>query len=277
MTVYVALCDAPPHEFCDLWFTLTTDSNGYYWATGLLAGSWYQLSFRAPNGYRWTLQNQAGGNGSVVDPNGVVYFKAPSTGSNRGGPGTTDLTGYDAGLVKVSVPTPTPPAGGFPIGSKVATTSSGLKMRSGAGTNYSALYTLASGVKCTVLGGPVKAGGYQWYRLDCLGTGIQGATRVGWVAGSYLKADSAPAATPTRTPTPAPGSFAVGTQVKTTTSNLKMRSGAGTNFGVLFTLGSGVKCKVLGGPTASGGYQWYRLDCGSSRVGWVAGKYLKKA
>lgn len=166
---------------------------------------------------------------------------------------------------RIATQTATVASGGFPAGSTVRTTAN-VNMRSGAGTGYTVLYVIASGTQCTVQAGPVAANGYQWYQLNC------GSSRVGWVAGQNLKAGSASSPTPTKTAS----GFPVGSKVKTT-AIVNMRSGAGTNYGVLRKLSSGVTCTVLGGPTSASGYQWYRLDCGSSRVGWVAGSYLKKA
>jgi murein DD-endopeptidase MepM/ murein hydrolase activator NlpD/uncharacterized protein YraI len=177
---------------------------------------------------------------------------------------------------KTPTKVPTTIPGSFPLGSFVRTTNK-VNMRSGAGTGFVVQSVIPSGTQCSVLGGPTAANGYRWYRLDC------GSSRIGWIAGSYLKAGSsvqptstpAPAKTSTKTPTTSPGGIQIGGSVRTTVK-VNMRSGAGTSYGVQSVIASGTQCTVLGGPTAANGYQWYRLNCGSSRTGWVAGSYLKK-
>lgn len=59
---------------------------------------------------------------------------------------------------------------------------------------------------------------------------------------------------------------------------LNVRSGAGTGFSAVASLGSGAIVAVLGGPISAGGYQWYQIqfDWGEwpsadyPRTGWVA-------
>ena len=69
------------------------------------------------------------------------------------------------------------------------------------------------------------------------------------------------------------GSFAV-----VTTSNLNVRSGAGTSYGIVDTLGTGDRVYVLSGPTAANGYTWFQVQYGFNtwpstdyaRIGWAA-------
>jgi spore germination protein YaaH len=74
-------------------------------------------------------------------------------------------------------------------------------------------------------------------------------------------------------PTLTVGGFA---QVVADTVNV--RSGAGTGFGALDQVSAGATLALLGGPIASGGYQWYQVQFDFSewpsadypRIGWVA-------
>ena len=82
--------------------------------------------------------------------------------------------------------------------------------------------------------------------------------------------------TPTRTPTrtaTSTGGIAIGSTVRTTTS-VNMRSGAGTNNGVVEVLPVNATGTVLAGPTLATGYQWYRVNMGGYGIGWVAVNYL---
>jgi spore germination protein YaaH len=59
-----------------------------------------------------------------------------------------------------------------------------LNVRSGAGTSFSTLGTLSTDSLVAVLGGPVSAGGYQWYQVQFAFTEWPSAQypRLGWVA-----------------------------------------------------------------------------------------------
>jgi spore germination protein YaaH len=64
-------------------------------------------------------------------------------------------------LAAFSGPAATLTVGGF---ARVAVDA--LNVRSGAGTGFATLETLASGATVAVLGGPISAGGYQWYQVQ---------------------------------------------------------------------------------------------------------------
>lgn len=70
----------------------------------------------------------------------------------------------------------------FEIGQtiEVATSGQNLNLRSGPGTNYSVVTSLASGTRMTVIGGPKSAGDYIWWEIEGLGVS-------GWVAGAFLQ------------------------------------------------------------------------------------------
>ena len=82
-------------------------------------------------------------------------------------------------LAPMSGPAATPTIGGF---ARVGVDS--LNVRSGAGTGFSTLAQLSSGATVAVLGGPISAGGYQWYQIQFGFTEWPSADypRTGWVA-----------------------------------------------------------------------------------------------
>jgi lipoprotein-anchoring transpeptidase ErfK/SrfK/uncharacterized protein YraI len=103
------------------------------------------------------------------------------------------------GTVGTATPTRTPsptgtatatyPPGEFPLNSKVVVNTGGLNLRSGPSTSNSVVAVLTQGAQGTVLEGPVSANGYLWYRASfSVGTG--------WVASSFLAAQSAVTPTP---------------------------------------------------------------------------------
>lgn len=81
-----------------------------------------------------------------------------------------------------------------------------------------------------------------------------------------------PVATPTPVPPPAGGELAVGgrAQVFTTEGDLlRVRTGPGLGFGVAYQFASGTIVTLLEGPFAADGYQWWRIEDGTGRMGWA--------
>jgi uncharacterized protein YraI len=97
-------------------------------------------------------------------------------------------------LTSLGAPGATLAVGGF---ARVAIDA--LNVRSGAGTGFSTLDQLASGATVAVLGGPIAAGGYQWYQVQFDFTEWPSADypRAGWVAAGI---DGTAYLVPTRPP-----------------------------------------------------------------------------
>jgi uncharacterized protein YraI len=53
-----------------------------------------------------------------------------------------------------------------------------------------------------------------------------------------------------------------------------MRTGPGTNNGVIRVVPSGALGTVVSGPVSGTGYEWYRVNMGSLGIGWIASDYL---
>lgn len=59
-------------------------------------------------------------------------------------------------------------------------------------------------------------------------------------------------------------------QVHTTEGDmLRVRSGPGTGFQVVFQLANGTMVRILEGPTEANGYSWWRIQTSDGRSGWV--------
>jgi spore germination protein YaaH len=89
--------------------------------------------------------------------------------------------------------------GALQVGGFAWAAADGLNVRSGAGTGYAVLDRLAAGDRVALLGGPVNADGYAWFRVQFTFTEWPSADypRYGWVA-------TGPAGDPWLTPAPAP-------------------------------------------------------------------------
>lgn len=79
--------------------------------------------------------------------------------------------------------------------------------------------------------------------------------------------------TKTSTPTLTSGAFAPESWVRPTTQ-LNLRSGAGTDNPVVTVLTTDAVCQVTGMPVRIGSQPWYPVDCGSLGIGFVSGAYL---
>lgn len=136
-----------------------------------------------------------------------------------------------------------------------------LNMRSGAGTGYGIVATLSAGTTGTVIGGPSSANGYTWWQVQVSGGGS------GWVVSNWITK------TGTADPTPPPtGKFKVNDTFRTSTA-VNMRSGAGTNYGIIATLPTNTNGTVIGGPRTASGYTWWQVRV-SAGTGWVVEDYI---
>jgi len=124
--------------------------------------------------------------------------------------------------------------------------SGSLNVRSGAGTTYSVVGSLANGTKVEVL--KEQSG---W-------TQIKAGTTQGWVSATYLTYGST---TPPVTPTTKTGTIKVN-------GSLNVRSGAGTTYSIVGSLSNGAKVEVLKEQNG-----WAQIKSGSTQ-GWVSADYI---
>lgn len=136
-----------------------------------------------------------------------------------------------------------------PVKSGKVANASNVNVRTGPGTTYSALGTLTVDTKITVTGATSTQ---KWLRIKCDKYGEC------WISASYV------AITTTKPTAPATNGTA-----KTTTANLNMRSGRGTNYPVLTTIPKDTKVTVS--DLTSG---WYKVTY-NKKTGFCSAKYLK--
>ncbi|WP_417105649.1 SH3 domain-containing protein [Hominenteromicrobium sp.] len=137
-----------------------------------------------------------------------------------------------------------------------------VNLRRGAGTNYGVIKVIGTGTTVTV----TDASNSQWYKVK-LSDGTEG-----YLFSEYLKVtsgniDSAkPSATPT--PTPAPSN---GTVQAKTTSDLNVRKGPGTSYGIIKVIDMNVTVTV----TETTNSSWYKVKLSDGTEGYLAAQYLK--
>lgn len=148
--------------------------------------------------------------------------------------------------------------GGVSVGSTVYVTSDNVNLRTGAGLAYSVIRTYSTGATATVVGGPTLASGYSWFRIT------MSDGRTGWMAADFLGG-------------PTSGGWSAGAYVMTST-DLNLRSAAGTGAGIIRTYPARTTATIISGPQAANGYQWYKVEVWTDgRVGWFAGEFLEAA
>ena len=132
----------------------------------------------------------------------------------------------------------------------------GARLRSGPGTGYRILASLAKGTEVRYLADGGSANGYRWSKVRVLATGQEG-----FMAASLLSA-------PDGGTNPDP--VIIGTA--RTTSAVNLRSGPSTSNQVLRVVPSGATVQISG--TVRNGY---RYVIHNGLAGWIADQYLSRS
>ena len=143
-------------------------------------------------------------------------------------------------------------------GSLTVNATAGLNMRTGPGTDNAIITTLNHGTKVNYTN--TQNG---WYQVSFNG-------RTGWVIGTYVITTPTVASTPTPAPTPEPAPTPSNTGSLTVQAQLgvNMRSGPGTNYGVITTLAHLTKLNYTKVEN-----NWYQVSY-NGRTGWISGTYV---
>jgi uncharacterized protein YgiM (DUF1202 family) len=144
---------------------------------------------------------------------------------------------------------------GIPIGSQVRVTSGNLNWREEPGLDGAIITTLDAGQKFWVDEGPVRADGYDWYRI------YPDAPGSGWVAGDFIAVVGSD------------GDFQPGDVIRVDTDGLNLRTEPGLAGNVIAVLPQGGNFAVEDGPIAADGYTWYQVRF-ESNTGWIAGEFV---
>lgn len=131
---------------------------------------------------------------------------------------------------------------------------SGLRLRTGPGTGYAVITSLAKGTEVRYLAWGGTANGYDWAKVEVVSTG-----RVGYVAFQYLT--SIIVARPL---------------VKVNSGPLNVRSAPGLSSSIIRTVPAGTYGNVTEQmPVTKDGYVWVNVTFSSYGVtGWVAKNFL---
>ena len=161
-----------------------------------------------------------------------------------------------------ATPTPTPTQAPSNDGTVQAKLTADVNLRRGAGTNYGVIKVIGTGTTVTV----TDASNSQWYKVK-LSDGTEG-----YLFSEYLKVTSGDinSAKPSATtaPTPAPSN---GTVLAKTTSDLNVRKGPGTSYGIIKVIDMNVTVTVTEATNSS----WYKVKLSDGTEGYLAAQYLK--
>jgi N-acetylmuramoyl-L-alanine amidase len=149
------------------------------------------------------------------------------------------------------------PAGATSTGVRIVN-ASGLRLRSGAGTGYGVIASLARGTEVNYLGSGGWANGYEWAHVELRSNGT-----TGYVAAQYLTS-------------PIQGGFTIGSMVHVDTAGggrANLRSSPSISAGVITTVSNGLTGEVRDGPISANGYTWYKVWFGDVQ-GWMASVVL---
>lgn len=145
----------------------------------------------------------------------------------------------------------------YATGETAQVTASLLNVRSGAGTKYSKIGSLAKGKTFVVTGSAKDSSGVTWYKLTY-------GSKTGYVSSQYVNI---------KQPTVTAVSNTKGT-VSTGGSTLYVRSGPGTSYSKLGYLTSGKTFTIKGKVQDFSGVWWYTLDY-NGKTGYVSSAYVK--
>ncbi len=136
-----------------------------------------------------------------------------------------------------------------------------LNVRASASTTSKILGTLKNGANISIIS---KEG--SWYKISYNGT-------IGYVHGDYVKVNdnstSGPSTPNTPEQTPSTPETTQTGQVINVTTKLNIRSGAGTNFGIVGSVGGNATVNILGQEGS-----WYKISY-NGVTGYVSGSYIK--
>ena len=257
---------------------LSNGSTGYIFAQYLkLNNSSSATATPAPSGSEQSAKtteyvNFRSGPGTNYSSKGVIASGTTVTVTDRSNSQwyavrlANGSTGYIfAQYLKVtgtSSATPTPTQAPSNDGTVQAKLTADVNLRRGAGTNYGVIKVIGTGTTVTV----TDASNSQWYKVK-LSDGTEG-----YLFSEYLKVTSGdinsakPSATPK--PTPAPSN---GTVQAKTTSDLNVRKGPGTSYGIIKVIDMNVTVTVTEATNSS----WYKVKLSDGTEGYLAAQYLK--
>ena len=143
---------------------------------------------------------------------------------------------------------------------------SSVRIRSGAGTNYSALYTVGTGTPISVVDKTLYSGdgcSAKWYKVTY-------KSKTGYVCSTYVKfVDNSYS-----------GMNTSDWEARVNANNINVRKGAGTKYASLGQLSLGVNVQILSTTSVNDSNcssgKWYKIKYYVNKTGYICSKYVTK-
>ena len=184
--------------------------------------------------------------------------------ATAGGVSATCVVRCNSGAVSLLPPTTGEPVSGN-TPAKVTNAGNGLNVRSGPGSNYNKVASIANGTSVTIL----EDAGNGWYKID------YGNGKTGYASASYIvptgesgsgstsggSTSSSGAAISGKTPARVVGAG----------NGLNVRSGPGSNYEKIASIANGNSVTIL----ENAGNGFYKIDYGNGKIGYASVNYIQ--
>jgi serine/threonine protein kinase, bacterial len=191
----------------------------------------------------------------------------------KASPSPAVVGGGDINPPPVAAAPAPPPASNANTNATVVGEAGRKNLRSGPGTDFGSVGSVYPGDRIQIISTGYESNGFAWYQVYAPAVGS-----TGWIANHLVNLDSgaapaAPAApapkTPPRTAASSGDATVIGGGVK------NIRSGPGTDYGVVGSVATGDRVKIVGSNSDRGGYVWYRVSYAGGE-GWIAAQLLQQ-
>ena len=149
--------------------------------------------------------------------------------------------------------------------SQAVRSSASLNVRSGAGTGYTKITTVANGTNMVYLGETANVNGTTWYKVST-------SAGMGWVSGAYARLVPTPDVKPV---SGSSGSSSSYTKVYVSGGSVWLRTGPGLGYAKIAAVDEGTNLTYRGSSSVdSRGVRWYNVTYNGSSA-WISSRYSK--
>jgi serine/threonine-protein kinase len=190
----------------------------------------------------------------------------PSTAS-KASPPSVATGGGDINPAPVAAAPAPPPPNNANTNATVVGEAGRKNLRSGPGTDFGSVGSVYPGDRIQIISTGYESNGFAWYQVYAPAVGS-----TGWIANHLVDLDSGAAPAP-KSPSRAAASSGDATVIGGGVKNI--RSGPGTDYGVVGSVATGDRVKIVGSDSDRGGYVWYRVSYAGGE-GWIAAQLLQQ-
>ncbi len=240
-------------------------------------------SKKGTDGYTWYSVSYSGKSGYIRSDFLSVSGSVSSTSSSSTSSSSSSSSSSSATVTKAT---------------GTVTPSDGVNVRSDAGTSYRIVTALSKGTKVTVTGSKKGTDGYTWYSISYSGKSgyirsdflsVSGSVSSSGSSSSGSSSSSSSSSGSSSSGSSSSSSSSSGSSSSSSTSSaaavtnatgtvtpsdgVNVRTGAGTNYGVIMALMKGTKVTVTGSKKGTDGYTWYSVSY-SGKSGYIRSDFL---